>query len=95
MFKCHIEVNPKYINDMFSISKPMYYFRDDKKFKMYSYKTKGHGYKSVSYAGAKLWNSIPVHIKSSVSINEFKLSLMNWKCNTVDCGHCLNFIYHE
>ena len=52
-------------------------------------------YKSVSYAGAKLWNSIPVQIKSRGSINDFKLGLMNWKCKTVDCGQCLNFIYHE
>lgn len=80
---------------MFTLNVPHYDLRDDQKIKMYSYKTKRYGYKSVLYAGAKLWNSIPVHVKSCESVSDFKSKLKYWKCKTVDCRNCLNFIYHK
>ena len=53
--------------------------------KNYSYfamtraETVNHGLESLSYIGAKLWHSIPSHIKEIDSINEFKHVIKTWK----------------
>jgi hypothetical protein len=64
------------------------------KFQLYTYKTKRFGYKSVLYAGAKLSNAIPVYIKDSEGVKEFKSKMLNWKRRTVNSSYCLSFVYH-
>ena len=38
-----------------------------------------HGLESLSYIGAKLWDSIPSHMKEIDSVNEFKHVIKTWK----------------
>ncbi len=64
MYKCFYRLHLKYINDMFNGKEMPYSMRDDLKFILPKFNTKTYGYKSLVYAGAKLWNSLPVTFKS-------------------------------
>ncbi len=93
MFKCLNGHNPKYLCDMFSAKGTSYEFRDGIRIEPYKFKTKTYGYKSLLYAGAKLWNSLPVFMKISSNVNEFKMKLCDWKCSNMYCMKCKEYEY--
>lgn len=93
MYKYNNKLLPKYIT-MYTANNSPYDLRDDLRFELYKFKSKTYGYKSLRYAGAKLWNSLPVIMKKSSDINEFKTHLNDWKCVNIHCEKCLNFTYH-
>ncbi len=45
---------------MFKVKEMSYSMRDDLKFILPKFNTKTYGYKSLVYAGAKLWNPLPL-----------------------------------
>ncbi len=59
------------------------------------FNTKTYGYKSLVYAGAKLWNSLPVTFKKCTCIHVFKEMLSKWQCHNMLCDRCHNFMYHD
>ena len=95
MYKCFYKLHPKYINDMFNVKEMPYSMRDDLKFNLHKFNTKTYGYKSLVYAGAKLWNSLPVSLKKCPNIHILKDKLSGWQCHHMLCDRCHNFMYHE
>jgi hypothetical protein len=93
MFRCYNNYNPSYVNIYTQRNTP-YDLRDDKKVNLFEFKTKQFGYKTLLYAGAKLWNSLPVHLKRCDDVEVFKVELRKWKCKSTDCMNCQNFTYH-
>ncbi len=57
VYKCFYRQHPKYINDMFNVKEMPYSMRDELKSIL-----------SLVYAGAKLWNSLPVTFKTFTRI---------------------------
>ena len=51
-------------------------------------KTVNHRLESLSYIGAKLWDSVPSHMKEIDSINEFKHVIKTWKPHLCSCRLC-------
>ena len=51
-------------------------------------KTVNHGLESLSYTGAKLWDSIPTHMKKTDSTNEFKHVIKTLKPDLCSCRLC-------
>ncbi len=92
MDKCF---HPKYINDMFNVKEMSYSMRDDLKFILPKFNTKTYRYKSLVYAGAKLWNSLPVTFTKCTHIHVFKEMLSKWQCLNMLCDRCHNFMYHD
>lgn len=78
MFKIKNQDAPIYIQELFNVRLNNYDMRDNDKFTLPSFNSTSYGKKSFRYYGAKLWNSIPLEIKQSVSLNTFKNSLTNW-----------------
>ncbi len=70
-----------------------YSMRDDLKFILHQFNTKSYGYKSLVYAGAKLWNSLPVTFKKCTRIHVFKEILR--QCHNMLRDRCHNFMYHD
>ena len=71
-------LNPNYINQLFEIRSPAYCLRDPFKVKQRKFTTKTFGYKSFGYYGSKLWNTLPVYVKSSETISIFKKRITEW-----------------
>ena len=74
----------------FKIQCTPYSMRDNMKLMKPRYNTVQYGYKSISYQGALLWNNLPVNVKRTQDIQEFKNLLV--KCNIFNacqCGSCV------
>ena len=52
--------------------------RDNSRLVLPEFNTVRYGKNSFSYLGAKIWNSIPVTIKNSVSLSTYKSALTGW-----------------
>ena len=94
MYKCFYKLHPKYIVNMFDCKESQYLLRDDIQLDLYKFKTKTYGYRSLLYAGSKLWNSLPVDIKKSESPDVFKSKLSRWRCSNQLCMRCHDYVYH-
>ena len=46
------------------------------------------GDKSLRYYGAKMWNSLPLHLKSSNNLEIFKKLIKNWNGVSCICSIC-------
>ena len=46
------------------------------------------GAKSIRYLGPKIWNSLPLYIKSSGSPRTFKTIIKNWDTVSCKCPVC-------
>ena len=78
MYKVRKGTAPSYVNELFNLQQSQYEMRDNDKFVLPNYNTISYGKSSLKYFGAKLWNSIPVDIKSSPSLSTFKTSVNKW-----------------
>ena len=51
-----------------------------------------YGHDSLRYFGPKIWESIPIHIKLSESLKEFKLNVKKWAPSECPCRLCKDYI---
>ena len=84
VFKSIRNLNPPYLNSLFTPHESQYDFRDSEKMVLPEFNTQTYGYRSFRYYGAKLWNSIPVDVKNTNDLSTFKRNITKW-CYTADC----------
>jgi len=72
VFKCVNDMSPDYLCTLFETKTQPYNMRDNYKVIQKNFRTITYGFHSFTYYGAKLWNELPVVIKCSNSIDEFK-----------------------
>ena len=51
------------------------------------------GTKSLESLGAKIWNNLPDHIKSSKNLNVFKNLIKKWNGSSCSCDVCALYIF--
>ena len=83
VFKCIHNGVPVYLQDMFSFRNlNAYNLRNNELCLNVPYPRTSHFKQSFSYVGAITWNSLPVTIKSSQTIDQFKLACKHtYACN--------------
>ena len=81
-YKCVHNLNPPYLNQLFSIHDVEYNLRDPYKLLQPKFKTYRFGFRSFRCYGAKVWNSLPPDIKSASCLQEFRCNIYKW-CLTV------------
>ena len=79
VFKCVNKLNPEYLNEMFTIKKCPYDFRDTSILERSKSNTTKYGLKSFRNYGAKIWNLLPNICKSVISLGDFKNIIKSWK----------------
>ena len=52
-------------------------------------RTVKNGLNTFTYQGAKLWNTLPIDIKSAPSLSEFKSRLWTWQGPECTCHACI------
>ena len=82
VYKCVKNLNPPYLNDLFIHKNINYDLRDKHKMEQPKFNTKTFGYRSFKHYGSKLWNSLPIDVKCSNSIQEFRAKITKW-CFTI------------
>ena len=87
IYKILNDKSPEYLS-LFSKSSVPYSLRDNNKLIQQKMRTTTFGIKSFSYYGAHLWNSLPVDIKSAVTLTNFKTLVKNWQGPSCHCPVC-------
>ena len=78
MYKCVKGINPLYLNQLFTHKHSHYELRDSNLLVQSRFNTYKYGYRSFTYYGTKLWNSLPSEIKRAKSLDVFKRNLDRW-----------------
>ena len=90
--KCVNKLNPEYLNEMFTIKKCPYDFRDTSILERSKSNTTKYGLKSFRNYGAKIWNLLPNNCKSVVSLGDFKNIIKSWNGPSCKCPVCSTFL---
>ena len=89
VFKCIRELNPKFMNMLFTLNNKPYDTRSGPVLFQSHVKTIKHGIDSFVYQGAKRWNSLPTDAKDIECFNRFKNFLTTWMGPVCHCGYCV------
>ena len=92
VYKCVNNLNPKYLNEMFTKKKCSYDFRDNSILERPKSNTTKYGLKSFRNYGAKIWNLLPNNYKSAVSLGDFKTIIKSWNGPNCQCSVCNAFL---
>ena len=93
IYKCINGINPKYLNDLFTIKERKYELRNVSIIDRDKVQTTYHGLKSFKDYGAKIWNSLPNSYKSAISVEDFKVLIKSWNGSKCSCLVCLLFTW--
>ena len=88
VFKCIRELNPKFMNMLFTLNNKPYDTRSGPLLFQSHVKTIKHGINSFMYQGAKRWNSLPTDAKDIECFNWFKNFLTTWMGPDCHCVLC-------
>ena len=88
VFKCVNKLNPVYLNEMFTIKKCPYDFRDTSVLERSKSNTTRYGLKSFRNYGAKIWNLLPNNCNTAVSLGNFKNMIKSWNGPSCKCPVC-------
>ena len=89
VFKCIRELNPKFMNMLFTLNNKPYDTHSGPLLFKSHVKTIKHEFNSFVYQGAKQWNSLPTDAKDIECFNRFKNYLTTWMGLGCHCGYCV------
>ena len=85
VYKCVNKLGPSNLNDLFTVKTSPYVFRNNLLLYQPKINTVTHGINSLIYPGAKIWNHLPVYVKTANSAKQFKsfVKKTSFHCATV------------
>ena len=89
-FKSVNKINPPFMQDLFEVKENKYNLRGGILLDQPKVCTERYGIHTIRYQGARLWNSLPPHMKTSVTVEDFKYHLAKWNGPVCKCGYCLS-----
>ena len=94
MFKTKHGLNPPFMKEIFCPQTNQYSLRNDRDFNLPRVRSVMYGSETVRYRGPQLWCTLPVSIRHSTNLIEFKTKIKAWKGNECQCQCrlCRNFI---
>ena len=72
VYEVKIGLDPQVVKELFPLSTHAYNLRSTYEFKLENVKTVHYGTESLSFLGPKVWELVPLEIKSSHSLEELK-----------------------
>ena len=95
VFKCVNGLNPEYLNEMIHKKSSPYELRDNSILSRPKVNYTHYGLKTFSSYGAKIWNTLPVSLKSGLSLYEFKQMIKSWDGPSCCCSICILYTWFE
>ena len=86
------KLNPKFMWDFWIKKTNVFNLRQNDALIIPKPRAESFGYRSLSFRGAVLWNSLPPHIKSSPNITKFKANIKQWNAENCECNLCRTWI---
>ena len=78
VYKARMGLTTAYIQEMFVDEVTVYNLRAERTVLLPVYKTRTYGYRSFTYLGAKLWNSMPNDLRLAPTLPRFKALIKDW-----------------
>ena len=95
VFKCVNGLNPDYLNKMIHKKSSPYELRDTSILSIPKVNYTHYGLKTLSGYGAIIWNTLPVSLKSGLSLYEFKQMIKSWDGPSCCCSICILYTWFE
>ena len=89
VFKCVRELDPIFMNILFTLNNKPYDTRSGSLITRSQVKTIKHGINSFVYQGGKQWNALPADAKGIEDLNVFKNYIDKWTGPDCHCGYCV------
>jgi len=88
VFKCLNNINPIFINDLFTKKNSNFNLRNSNLLELNRTRTLSYGLKSIVYRGSRAWNELNPRLKAAKSLNEFKNLLKVEQIVKCSCHLC-------
>ena len=92
LYKVKMGLAPQLVKEIFPLSTQAYNLRSTYEFKLENVKTVHYGTESLSFLGPKIWELVPLEIKSSQSLEDFKQKIKSWIPENCPCRLCKTYI---
>ena len=92
LYKVLNGLSPKILDEVFPMKKSIKY-NSKLPFETSNIRTTNYGIHSLSYMGPKIWSILPLEIKESKTIFEFRNKIKNWKPAGCPCRICKSYIH--
>ena len=89
VYKCTREINPSFMNELFSKIIHPYHTRSGSMLTQLRASSIKYGISNFVFQGAKLWNSLPASAKGLENPYHFKSFLEEWNGPECKCGYCI------
>ena len=94
MYKTKNELNPLFMQEIFRENTlfPRYNLRSNNEFTQPRVRSVSNGTESVRFKGPQLWQTLPLTIRNSENLCQFKNKIKNWFGENCTCRLCRIFI---
>ena len=82
------KIAPVCLHDLLNVKNSKYSFRYNNILEIPHVKTTHYGKKSVRFAAATPWNSLPDHFRTENSFSQFKSPMHSWNGSECCCSAC-------
>ena len=89
VYKCINNLGPCYLNVLFTKKDTPYMIRNNSLVIQPKLNTVSHGINSIVYHGSKMWNCLPMNIKTAKNVKQFKYLIKKYDQPLCKCNHCL------
>ena len=88
IYKTKHDLNPKFMGEIFVEKNISYSLRCNNHLSVPIPRTNAYGIETIRYTGHKLWQSLPLEIKESHTLTEFKRKIKKRHFNDCNCRLC-------
>ena len=92
MYKTRNDLNPSFMQEIFRENTTHYNFRNNNEFIQPRVRSVNNGSESVRFKGPQLWQTLPLTIRNSESLCQFKTKIKNWYGENCQCRLCCTFV---
>ena len=92
IYKTKHNLNPKFMGEIFVEKNIQINLRGKNHLSVSIPRTRAYGMKTIRYMGHKLWQSLPLDIKESHTLTEFKRKIKKHQFSDCNCGLCRVFV---
>ena len=88
VYKSLHKLNPSFMWEVFSHKSDKHNLRTGNRLQLPQTNTKTFGTNGILFRASILWNNLPVEIKNSKSVTEFKIKILKWTGSCCSCRLC-------
>ena len=92
IYKTKHDLNPKFMDEIFVERNISHNLRGNNHLSVPILRTNSYGFKAIRYTAHKLWQSLPLEIKASQTLTEFKKKIKKHYFSNCNCRLCKLYV---